>query len=105
MTPATRRRHAVSLLQAAEESPSLSQLAERIQASSARLNAVRALLPAALRAAVQAGPIDEGQWCLLVASNAAAAKLRQLLPDLQAHLGRQGLPVVGIRIRVQAHAR
>ena len=102
--PAHRRRHAISLLQAAEESPSLAQLTERIQASSARLKAVRALLPAALRAGVLAGPLEEGQWCLLVGSNAAAAKLRQLLPDLQDHLGRQGLPVAGIRIRVQGRS-
>ena len=104
VTPATRRRHAISLLQAAEESPNLSQLVERIQASSARLNAVRLLLPAALRASVQAGPIEEGQWCLLVGSNAAAAKLRQLLPDLQQHLLTKGLPVTGIRIRVQGRS-
>ena len=104
VTPATRRRQALSLLQAAEESPNLSQLVERIQASSARLNAVRALLPAALRASVQAGPIEEGQWCLLVGSNAAAAKLRQLLPDLQQHLLAKGLPVTGIRIRVQGRS-
>jgi len=102
VTPASRRRQAISLLQAAEESPSLSQLARRIEASSARLNAVRALLPAALRAGVQAGPLEEDQWCLLVGSNAAAAKLRQLLPDLQQHLLAKGLPVAGIRIRVQA---
>ena len=57
---------------------------------------------AALRAGVQAGPLEEDQWCLLVGSNAAAAKLRQLLPDLQQHLLAKGLPVAGIRIRVQA---
>ena len=104
MTPATRRRHAIPLLQAAEESPSLAQLARRIQASSARLDAVRTLLPAALRAGVQAGPLDEDQWCLLVTSNAAAAKLRQLLPDLQQHLLAKGLPVTGIHIRVQGRS-
>ena len=104
VTPAHRRRHAISLLQAAEESPSLAQLTERIQASSARLKAVRALLPAALRAGVLAGPLEEGQWCLLVGSNAAAAKLRQLLPDLQQHLLAKGLPVTGIRIRVQGRS-
>ena len=101
VTPATRRRHAISLLQAAEESPNLSQLVERIQASSARLSAVRGLLPAALRNSVQAGPIEDGQWCLLVSSNAAAAKLRQLLPELQQMLLNRGMPVASIRIRVQ----
>jgi len=51
---------------------------------------------------VQDGPIEDGQWCLLVSSNAVAAKLRQLLPALQLHLQARGLPVSGIRIKVQA---
>ena len=70
-----------------------------------RLAAIRPLLPAPLRAAVQAGPIDEGQWCLLVSSNAVAAKLRQFVPALQLHLESQGLAVSGIRIKVQGHSR
>jgi hypothetical protein len=31
-----------------------------------------------------------------------AAKLRQFVPALQMHLEKQGLPVSGIRIKVQA---
>jgi len=54
-----------------------------------------------LRASVQAGPIDDGCWCLLVSSNAVAAKLRQLVPALQAHLNQKGLQVSSIRIKVQ----
>jgi ethanolamine ammonia-lyase small subunit len=50
---------------------------------------------------VQAGPIEDGCWCLLVSSNAVAAKLRQLLPALQAHLSLKGLSVSSIRIKVQ----
>ena len=100
----TQRRHfAIALHQAAQESPSLARLMDRVQASSQRLSAIRALLPVALRASVQAGPIDDGQWCLLVSSNAVAAKLRQLLPSLQTHLAAQGLAVTGIRIKVQGH--
>jgi ethanolamine ammonia-lyase small subunit len=38
---------------------------------------------------------------LLVSSNAVAAKLRQLLPALQAHLNNKGLGVTSIRIKVQ----
>ena len=72
-----------------------------IRASNDRLQAIRSLLPAPLRACVQAGPMDEGGWCLLVSSNAVAAKLRQLLPALQAHLSQQGMPVDAIRIKVQ----
>jgi hypothetical protein len=54
-----------------------------------------------LRASVQAGPIEEGSWCLLVSSNAVAAKLRQMTPALQAHLNQNGLHVSAIRIQVQ----
>jgi hypothetical protein len=96
-----RRHQAIPLHQAAQESPTFARLSELIQASSDRLQAIRSLLPAPLRASVQAGPMDEGSWCLLVSSNAVAAKLRQLLPALQAHLSQNGLPVSSIRIKVQ----
>ena len=102
MTEAQRRHYAVPLHQAAEESPTLARLVDRLRASSTRFEAIRSLLPAPLRASVQAGPIEEGQWCLLVSSNAVAAKLRQFVPTLQMHLEARGLPVTGIRIKVQA---
>lgn len=105
MTETQRRHYAIPLHQAAEESPALARLTDRVRASSARLAAIRPLLPAPLRTAVQAGPIDEGQWCLLVSSNAVAAKLRQFVPTLQMHLQAQGLAVSGIRIKVQGHSQ
>ena len=105
MTDTQRRHYAIPLHQAAEESPTLARLADRVRASSSRLAAIRPLLPGPLRSAVQAGPIDEGQWCLLVNSNAVAAKLRQFVPALQMHLEAQGLAVSGIRIKVQGHSR
>ncbi len=104
MTEAQRRRYAIPLHQAAQESPALARLVDRVRASSSRFEAIRALLPAALRAAVQAGPIEEDQWCLLVSSNAVAAKLRQFVPALQMHLEARGLPVAGIRIKVQGRS-
>ncbi len=104
VTEAQRRHYAIPLHQAAEESPALARLVDRVRASSSRLAAIRPLLPAPLRAAVQAGPIDEGQWCLLVSSNAVAAKLRQFVPTLQMHLEAKGLAVSGIRIKVQGHS-
>jgi hypothetical protein len=96
-----RRHQAITLQQAAQESPSFARLSDLVRASSDRLQAIRSLLPAPLRASVQAGPIDEGCWCLLVSSNAVAAKLRQLVPALQAHLAQKGLAVSSIRIKVQ----
>lgn len=96
-----RRHHAVSLLQAAEDSPTLARLAQLSRDSSERLHAVLPLLPPALRTAIKAGPIEGDTWCLLVSSNAVAAKLRQMLPDLQACLRSKGWEVNAIRLKVQ----
>jgi hypothetical protein len=97
----TRRHHAISLQQATQESPSLAKLSELVRDSSARLQAIQPLLPAGLRASVQAGPIDEDSWCLLLNNTATAAKLRQLLPALEAHLRSKGWQVNSIRLKVQ----
>jgi hypothetical protein len=59
------------------------------------------MIPAVLRPAVTAGPIDGQNWCLIVNSNAAAAKIRQLLPAMQAHLRTKGWQVNAIRLKVQ----
>jgi len=100
--PSTNRRlHPVTLQQAAEESPTLAKLAQLARESGERLHAVEPLIPAPLRSAVKAGPIDGTAWCLLVDSSAAAAKLRQVVPALQAHLCDRGWEVNSIRLKVQ----
>ena len=96
-----RRHYAVTLQQASEESPTLAKLAALTRDSSERLKAIEMLIPATLRPALQAGPIDGDCWCLLVKSNAAAAKIRQMLPALQAHLRSRGWEVNAIRLKVQ----
>jgi hypothetical protein len=96
-----RRHYAVSLQQASEDSPLLARLTALTRDSSDRLKAIEMLIPASLRPAIQAGPIEGDCWCLLVRSNAAAAKIRQLLPALQAHLRSRGWEVNAIRLKVQ----
>jgi len=96
-----RRHQSIPLQQAAQESPTLSLLMSRVRESADRMQAIRSLLPPALRSSVQAGPLEEGCWCLLVSSNAVAAKVRQMLPALQAQLNSQGLCVNAIRLKVQ----
>ncbi|MCJ0765039.1 hypothetical protein [Variovorax terrae] len=96
-----RRHHPVTLHQAAQDSPTLARLAELVRESSERLKAVELLIPATLRPTVQAGPIEGAAWCLLVDNNAAAAKLRQVLPALQSHLRSRGWEVTSIRLKVQ----
>jgi hypothetical protein len=103
--PSTNRRlHPVTLQQAAEESPTLARLAELARESGERLKAVEPLIPASLRSAVKAGPIEGTGWCLLVDSSAAAAKLRQVVPALLAHLCGRGWQVTSIRLKVQPAA-
>jgi hypothetical protein len=99
--PMNRRHYAITLQQASEDSPTLAKLAALTRDSSERVQAIELLIPAALSSTVQAGPIDGTTWCLLVKSNAAAAKIRQLLPALQAHLRSRGWEVNSIRLKIQ----
>jgi hypothetical protein len=76
-------------------------LMQRMRESQARLQVISALVPEGLRADVRAGPLDEAGWVLLVASAAGAAKLRQLMPDLQAALREHGFAGPEIKIKVR----
>jgi hypothetical protein len=96
---------AVTLMEAAQESPSLARLTELTRESSLRLKLLHTLIPGPLRNAIQAGPIEGAEWCLLVSSNAAAAKLRQMLPALQAHLNSHGHAVEKIRLKILQNPR
>lgn len=97
------RRHApLTLQQAADGSPTLASLLARARESSERLQLVQDLIPVDMRPAVQAGPIEDGVWCLLVTGSAAAAKLRQLTPMMVLRLRNKGSPIESIRLKVQA---
>lgn len=96
-----RRNHSFTLLQASQDSPTLARLTELTRDSMARLAAIQPLIPGNLRHAIQAGPIDGPVWCLLLDNNAAAAKVRQLLPAMEAHLRSKGWEVNSIRLKVQ----
>ena len=96
-----RRNHAVTLLQATRESETLSRLLDLASESAARLQSIQSLLPIYLRASVHPGPIEGPVWCLLLDGNAAAAKIKQLLPALEAHLRSKGWDVKSIRLKVQ----
>jgi hypothetical protein len=99
-SPTNRRHHAVSLQQAADEAPTLARLAQLARESGRRLEVLQPLIPAPLRPSVRPGPIEGTTWCLLVDTSAAAAKLRQLLPVLQAELNRNGWEVTSIRLKL-----
>jgi hypothetical protein len=76
----------------------LNQLSARLEASRRRLRVIAPALPGMLLTNVQPGPLDEDGWSLLAANAAVAAKLRHLLPRLEALLAQAGLPG---RIRVK----
>ena len=95
-----RRLHPVSLQQAAEDSPTLARLAQLARESGERFRAIEPSIPAPLRASIRPGPIEGTTWCLLVDGNAAAAKLRQLLPVLQQKLNSLGFEVTAIRLKL-----
>ena len=93
-------KRAVTVHQAVESSPALWRLTELVRESSARLEAINSLIPETLRSAVKAGPIDGETWCLLVNGNAAAAKLRQLMPLIESRLRGKGWKVTSIRLKI-----
>jgi hypothetical protein len=94
-------RRTFSLQQAASAAPSLAALQDRIRASMHNLEQVRHLIPEPLHGQVRAGPIAEGEWCLLVSSASASTKLRQMLPALQRELTQNGSQVTSIRLKIQ----
>jgi len=76
----------------------LARLGERLEGSRRRLRVIAPALPGNLIASIQPGPLDEEGWSLLIANAAVAAKLRHLLPRLEALLAQAGLPG---RIRIK----
>ena len=105
MEPMNRRHHhAVSVLDAASDSPTLARLSALAAESRQRLDSIGPLLPAAMRQSIKPGPINGDDWCLIASDSSAAAKLRQLVPALCAHLRKQGSDVKSIRVKVRKTA-
>ena len=98
--PLPSRTHGIA--DALAHSEPLIQLARRMRESQARLVAIAPLLPLALRAQVKAGPIDELGWTLLVGNSAVSAKLRQMVPALEAHLRTQVWDGPTVRVKMLA---
>ena len=93
-----------TLAAALRESQPLAGLMQRVRESGERLAAVAELLPPGLRGEVRAGPLDDTAWVLLVSHAAAAAKMRQLLPNLQEALLARGWAGPAIKIKVLPRA-
>ena len=101
-SPPARGPHTRPITEALSANTALAQLLERLKESEARLEAVRPMIPAALRAHVRAGVLDDTGWNLLVPNGAVAAKLRQSLPSIELALVERGWKTTAVRVKVQA---
>ena len=90
----------ISIHDAVKNSTTLGLLSERLKESAERLRAVESMIPAGLLSAIQAGPIEDESWCLLVTGNSAAAKLRNLIPKILTNLSGKGYRVTSIRLKI-----
>ena len=91
-----------TLEQVVDSAPTLAHFSAVARDTQNRLKAIAPLLPASLRSLVQSGGVEGDAWCLLVPNSAVAAKLRQTLPALCAHLRTKGWDVNTIRVKVSA---
>jgi hypothetical protein len=86
-------------------SDAIRRLRQQLEDSNRCFDTIAALLPAKLLPHLRPGPIDGSNWTLLVDHAAAAAKLRQLSPQLSQHLTQRltkpGDQAIAIRIKVQ----
>jgi hypothetical protein len=94
------RGRSVSAAQAAMGSGTLGQLVRQAQQAQACLRELRSVLPPALLSLVQSGPIEGDLWTLLVSQPAAAAKIRQFVPALAAHVRTKGWPIQRIEVKI-----
>jgi hypothetical protein len=92
---------ALPLADALQGSEPLARLAERLKDSKLRFECIEAVLPSSLAAQALPGPVDAHGWTLLAVTPAVAAKLRQLVPLLEARLNEAGHTTLPIRIKVQ----
>ncbi len=92
------------LATALKRSEPLGALMQRLRDSQARFEVIAPLLPAALKLAVKPGPLDDTSWVLLAAHASAAAKLRQMLPQLEAALTTAGWQGPTLRVKVSSAA-
>ena len=89
-----------SVTQILDGASSLSQLQALARDGQNRLQAILPLLPISMRSVVQSGGVEGEAWCILVPNSAMAAKLRQFLPSLCAHLRTKGWNVQTIMVKV-----
>jgi len=94
---------AQAVLNAAERAPGLGSLMAIAQKNQQRLALLKGVIPPVILGQLSAGNLEQGVWCLMLKSPAAAGKLRQLVPAMCAHLRTKGEQVHDITIKVIQH--
>jgi len=94
---------AQAVLNAAERAPGLGSLMATAQRNQRRLMLLKGVVPPIILGQLSAGNLEQGVWCLMLKSPAAAGKLRQLVPAMCAHLRTKGELVHDITIKVIQH--
>ena len=94
---------AQAVLNAAERAPGLGSLMATAQRNQKRLMLLKGVVPPIILGQLSAGNLEQGVWCLMLKSPAAAGKLRQLVPAMCAHLRTKGELVHDITIKVIQH--
>jgi Dna[CI] antecedent, DciA len=92
---------ALPLADALQASEPLARLSERLRESNRRFACIQPALPGNLAAHAHPGPIDAQGWTLLADNAAVAAKLRQLVPRIDALLAEQNHAPLPLRVRVR----
>ncbi|MCW5634217.1 MAG: DUF721 domain-containing protein [Rubrivivax sp.] len=92
---------ASSLGRALRDNDTLANLLARLAESQARFAAVVPLLPPELAAAARPGALDDQTWVILAEHASAAAKLRQLLPEIESALAARGWLAPPVKVKVR----
>jgi hypothetical protein len=92
---------ALPLVEALNASEPLLRLAQRLRESKQRFECVRPALPVPWANQVCPGPIDGLGWTLLADNAAVAAKLRQLVPAIDALLAQHNYSPIPLRVKVR----
>jgi hypothetical protein len=94
------RGKSVKVLKAAQSAPGLAQLIAQASRSRSQVDDLTGLVPALILKQIHSGPMESGNWILMLRSGASAAKLRQMGPAICAHLRSKGWDIQSITVRV-----
>jgi hypothetical protein len=94
------RGKSVQVLKAAQSAPGLAQLIAQASRSRSQVDDLTGLVPDLILKQIHSGPMESGNWILMLKSGASAAKLRQMGPAICAHLRSKGWDIQSITVRV-----